>query len=210
MARRITEQQLCLHRGYPNSKGKDPLVRTGQRQRIQKCEIRFAESRAVIPEIRNAVRRIDARVPVSAVATMSELIESELFAERGLSLAASVFAVLACILAGVGLYGVMACLVAQRRREFGIRLALGASSRAIARMVLREGIAIEIGGLGLGMPCAFVSSQWGREALYGLHAMKAGIWVTAAIGILLVTTLTAWIPARVAARIDPQMTLKDG
>ncbi len=167
------------------------------------------EARAVIPEIRIAVRKMDVRVPVSAVAAMSELIENELFAERGLSLAASVFALLACTLVGVGLYGVMAYMVAQRRREFGIRLAVGASPRAIARMVLREGVAIGIAGLALGIPCAFASSRWGREALYGLQAMEAGIWVAGAIGILLVTMLTTWIPARVAARIDPQKALKD-
>jgi putative ABC transport system permease protein len=167
------------------------------------------EERAVIPEIRSAVHRTDARVPVSAVAPLSELIDNELFAERALSLAASVFAVLACVLAGVGLYGVMAYLVAQRRREFGIRLALGASVRGIALMVLREGGVIGIAGLALGVPCAFAVSKWGGEALYGLQATETGIWAVAAFGILLVTMVTAWIPARMAARIDPQRTLKD-
>jgi len=167
------------------------------------------EERTVMPEIRNAVHRVDPRVPVSSVATMSELIDSELFAERGLSLAASVFALLACTLAGVGLYGVMAYMVAQRKREFGIRLAVGASPRVIARMVLREGFAIGIAGLALGIPCAFAASRWGREALYGLRSMETGIWLAGGTGILLVTMLTTWIPARVAARIDPQKTLKD-
>ena len=162
-----------------------------------------------MPEIRNAVHRVDPRVPVSSVATMSELIDSELFAERGLSLAAGVFALLACTLAGVGLYGVMAYMVAQRKREFGIRLAVGASPRVIARMVLREGFAIGIAGLALGIPCAFAASRWGREALYGLRSMETGIWLAGGTGILLVTMLTTWIPARVAARIDPQKTLKD-
>lgn len=164
---------------------------------------------AVIREIRNTVHRLDARVPVSAVATMSELIDNELFAERSLSLAANVFAVLACVLAGVGLYGVMAYMVVQRRREFGIRLAVGASPGVIARMVVREGNAIGIAGLALGAPCAFAASKWGREALYGLQATEAGIWAVAALGILLITVLTAWVPARMAAGIDPQRTLRE-
>lgn len=86
---------------------------------------------------------------------MSELIDDELFAERSLSLAAGVFALLACVLAAVGLYGVMAYMVAQRRREFGIRLAVGASPGALSWMVLQEGAIIAIAGLALGAPCAF-------------------------------------------------------
>jgi ABC-type antimicrobial peptide transport system permease subunit len=99
--------------------------------------------------------------------------------------------------------------VALRRREFGIRLAVEASPRVIARMVLREGGAIGIAGLALGIPCALAASKWGREALYGLPAMEAGIWALAAMGILLVALLTAWLPARMAAGIDPQRTLRE-
>jgi putative ABC transport system permease protein len=167
------------------------------------------QERSVIREIRNRVQRLDARLPVSAVATMSELIDDELFAERSLSMAATVFAVLACVLAGVGLYGVMAHMVAQRRREFGIRLAVGAGPGVIARMVLREGGAIGISGLAFGVPCAFAASKWGQEALYGLQAMEARIWPIAALGILLVAVLAAWVPARMAAAIDPQTTLRE-
>jgi putative ABC transport system permease protein len=155
------------------------------------------------------VHQIDPRVPVSAVATMSELIDTELFAERGLSLAAGVFAVLACALAAVGLYGVMAYMVAQRRREFGIRLAIGATPRRIALLVLREAGAIGIAGLLLGIPCAYAGSKWGQQALYGLAAMQAVVWGGAAMGILAVIMLTAWIPARVAARMNPQSALKE-
>lgn len=140
---------------------------------------------------------------------MSELIDDELFAERSLSLAAGVFALLACVLAAVGLYGVMAYMVAQRRREFGIRLAVGASPGALSWMVLQEGAIIAIAGLALGAPCAFAASTWGREALYGLQAMEAGIWAIAASGVLLVAVLTAWVPARMAAGIDPQKTLRE-
>jgi putative ABC transport system permease protein len=200
---------------YLNLRGHiEPLIYLPYTESGELHELTFyvrtkGEERAVIPEIRNAVHRVDARLPVSAMATMSELIDDELFAERSLSLAATVFAVLACVLAGVGLYGVMAYMVAQRRREFGIRLAVGASPRVIALMVLREGGAIGIAGLALGVPCAFAASKWGREALYGLQAIEAGIWAVAALGILLVAVLTAWIPARMAAEIDPQNTLRE-
>ena len=164
---------------------------------------------AVIREIRTAVKALDARVPVSAVATMSSLIDDELFAERSLSLAAGIFAALACLLAGVGVYGVMACMVAQRRREFGIRLALGARAGVIARMVLREGTAIALAGLALGVPSAFAASRWGREVLYGLQAVETRIWALAAAGILLIAVVTTWVPARMAADIDPQKTLRE-
>ena len=167
------------------------------------------DERIILQEIRTAVQKLDARVPVSAVGTMTEQIDGDLFAERSLSLASIVFAVLACVLAGVGLYGVMAYMVTQRRREFGIRLAVGASPQVIARMVLREGGTIGIAGLALGIPCAFGVSRWGREALYGLQAMQLELWVLAGLGILLVAVLTAWVPARIAAGVDPQKTLRE-
>jgi predicted lysophospholipase L1 biosynthesis ABC-type transport system permease subunit len=200
---------------YLNLRGHiEPLIYLPYTVRGELHELTFyvrtkGQDRPVIREIRNAVQQLDARVPVAAAATMDELIDGQLFAERSLSLAASVFAVLACALAGVGLYGVMAYMVAQRKREFGIRLALGASPEAITRIVLREGAVLGIAGLALGLPCAFAASKWGREALYGLHAMEAGIWALAALGILLVAVLTAWVPARMAARIDPQKTLRE-
>jgi ABC-type antimicrobial peptide transport system permease subunit len=140
---------------------------------------------------------------------MSSLMDDELFAERSLSLAASVFAVLACLLAAVGVYGVMACLVAERRREFGIRLALGARPGVIARMVLREGVAISVAGLALGAPSAFVASRWARDVFYGLQPVETRVWALAAAGILLVAIVTTWTPARMAADIDPQKTLRE-
>lgn len=103
----------------------------------------------------------------------------------------------------------MAYMVAQRKREFGIRLAVGASPTAIARMVLREGVAIGIAGLMLGVPCAFAASKWGQEAIYGLQEMKTALWALAALGILLVAVLTAWAPARTAAGINPQRALRE-
>lgn len=163
----------------------------------------------VIRGIRNVVGKLDARVPVSGVATISELIDGDLVAERSLSLAAVMFAVFACLLAAVGLYGVMVYMVGQRRREFGIRLAVGASPGVIARMVLREGSTVGIAGLILGAPLAYAASKWGREAMYGLDAIQTGIWILAALAILFVTVSTAWIPARIAAATDPHHALRE-
>jgi ABC-type antimicrobial peptide transport system permease subunit len=103
----------------------------------------------------------------------------------------------------------MAYMVAQRRREFGIRLAIGATPGRIALLVLREAGAIGIAGLLLGIPCAYAGSKWGQQALYGLKAMQGEIWASAALGILLVIMLTAWIPAHVAAMLNPQIALKE-
>ena len=200
---------------YLNLRGHiQPLIYLPYTVRGELHELTFyvrtkGNERPVMREIRNAVKALDARVPISAVATMSSLIDGELFAERSLSLAAGIFAVLACILAGVGVYGVMACMVAQRRREFGIRLALGARPGVIARMVLREGAAIAVAGLALGVPSGFAASRWGREVLYGLQAVETRIWALAAAGILLVALVTTWVPARMAAEIDPQKTLRE-
>jgi len=200
---------------YLNLRGHiEPLIYLPYTVRGELHELTFyvrtkGQERPVIREIRNVVKGLDARVPLSAVATMSSLIDDELFAERSLSLAAGIFAVLACVLAGVGVYGVMACMVARRRREFGIRLALGARPGVVARMVLREGAAIAVAGLILGVPAGFAASRWGREVLYGLQAVESSIWALAAAGILLVAVVTTWIPARMAADIDPQKTLRE-
>ena len=164
---------------------------------------------SVMPLIRRTVQKLDARVPVSAFGTMEEQLDSQLSAERGLSVAANVFAVLAFFLAGVGLYGVMAYRVTQRRREFGIRLAIGARPDVIARLVVKEGAVTGLAGLALGIPFALLASHWESNQLYGLTAQDPALWALAALGILAVTMLAIWLPAHSAAAIDPQKILRE-
>jgi ABC-type antimicrobial peptide transport system permease subunit len=126
-------------------------------------------------------------------------------------LAASItsgFALLAFLVAIAGIYGVMAFLVAGRRREIGIRMALGADAGAVQRFVFRSSLAAVVAGALIGVTAALIASRWIASQLYGVTATDPATYA-GVCGVVVATALLAtWVPARRAARIDPAMTLK--
>ena len=112
------------------------------------------------------------------------------------------------MLAAVGLYGVIAQSVAQRTRELGIRMALGAAPKSVSRLVLREGLTLAVIGMALGVPAAIAAEQAMRRMLEGVGPADA--WILIGVGVLLtvVTVAACWIPARRAARVDPLVALR--
>ncbi len=124
-------------------------------------------------------------------------------------LLALVFAGVALFLAGIGLYGVLAYQVAQRRREIGIRMALGSSTRRIFGMVVREGVVLLAAGFVAGLAGAFAIRKTLESQLYGIGAMDPSV-MSAVAGILgLVALVACLVPARRAARIDPTVALNE-
>jgi putative ABC transport system permease protein len=158
--------------------------------------------------IEEAVHRLDPNVPVYDVRTIGEQIDRALRTERTFAMLSSTFGVLALLLSAVGLYGVMANAVSRRTRELGIRLALGAEPRRILRLVLGEaGLLVAFGAVA-GLPAAWLTGRAIRSLLFGV---QPGDWtsVAAAVGVLMaVAGLSAWIPARRAARVDPMVALR--
>lgn len=159
--------------------------------------------------VRQALAAIDPELPLYGVRTMQERIDQSLVDRRTPMVLATMFAAAALLLAALGLYGVLAYQVAQRRREIGIRLALGSDPGGIFALVLREGLTLLAVGLVVGIAGAFGIRRAIESQLYEVNAMDPLV-LSAVAGVLALTALLACaVPARRAARIDPMVALGD-
>jgi ABC-type antimicrobial peptide transport system permease subunit len=118
------------------------------------------------------------------------------------------FGGLAVLLVATGLYGTLAYTVSRRTAEMGIRMALGAQRNEVLRMILRESLVVCVAGLALGLPLVFLSTRLLQSLLFGLAPRDPLTIAAAAAGIIAVTVIASWIPARRAATIDPQVALR--
>jgi ABC-type antimicrobial peptide transport system permease subunit len=120
----------------------------------------------------------------------------------------SLFAALALLLSGIGLYGLIAYSVEQRTREFGIRTALGASPRAVLALVLREGAPLIAAGLALGLAGAFATARFLRHMVFETSLHDPAVFLTVALLLAIVALLACYLPSRRATRIDPIIALR--
>jgi predicted permease len=158
--------------------------------------------------IRALIRQMDAGLPVNDMDLMTDLIDESLFVERSLGYLSIGFALLATLLAVVGLYGVMSYSVTSRYRELGIRIAIGATPEGVLAMVLREAAYLGIGGAMCGIPIVLATTSYIRASLYGVHANDPWIWVSAVVLLIAIALLAGFVPAWQAARIDPHSALR--
>jgi predicted permease len=158
--------------------------------------------------LRTEVRGVDASVPVYDLRTVSGQMEISLLTERLLATLSTVFGCLATILAAVGLYGVMAFMVARRTREIGIRMALGAGRRTVIWMVLRETLTLAGIGVGIGLIGAYGVTRLIQAQLFGVQPTDLLTMAAASLGIAAVTALAGYLPALRATRIDPMVALR--
>ncbi len=167
------------------------------------------EPQSVIGAVRREVAQVDAELPFYSVRTMDERLSVSVRDRRTPTVLATGFAVVALFLAAIGIYGVLAYQVSQRRREIGIRMALGAANSSIFTLVLREGGLIVALGTGLGIAGAYLLRQPIQGQLYEVGAMDVRI-VSAVAALLVVVALAACLlPARRAAKTDPMIALSD-
>ena len=139
---------------------------------------------------------------------MDQILTESLAVDRfGMVLYGS-FAVVALLLAAVGIYGVMAFTVAQRTREFGLRMALGAGRTQVLGIVLKEGATLATLGLFFGFGGAFLVGRAMQSNLYEVGVMDSGAFSTVAFLLLAVALLACWIPAQRATRVDPMISLR--
>ncbi|MDP2998162.1 MAG: ABC transporter permease [Bryobacterales bacterium] len=158
--------------------------------------------------IREAVRRTNASVPIFDVTSMEERIGESLGVRRVMAELVSVFGAIGLLLATIGLYGVIAQLVAERTREIGIRAALGARPGQILSHFLRQGLRSGILGLIVGFAAAAYAQRWLASLLYEVKPFDAATFSAASLGVLSLLSLAVWWPARRAARIDPGSALR--
>jgi predicted lysophospholipase L1 biosynthesis ABC-type transport system permease subunit len=159
---------------------------------------------AIVP----MMRRIDPTLPVGELRTMAQQVRENVFEDRFVSTLAAVFAGLATILAAVGLYGVLAYTVAQRTREFGLRMALGADAMMIRRLVLRQ-VAFMTGiGGAIGLALAFGAGLLAQSQLYQMTGVDPFVFASAAVLLGTVALASGFIPAYRASKVDPMLALR--
>jgi len=160
------------------------------------------------PMIRAAVRKLDANLPVSQMKTEEKQRDDSLSVERLSAALSSAFGALATVLAAIGIYGVMAFLVARRTREIGIRLALGASAGDVLWLVMREVLVLAGAGVLIGLPVALLVTRLLESQLYGIAPHDPAIAIAATLGLVAVAALSGYLPARRATRVDPVTALR--
>jgi len=166
------------------------------------------EPTALGSTLRKIVQSADANLPVFDMKTLDQQVDEIAFSERLLTFFSLCLGLLAALLAAIGLYGVMAYMVAQRTREIGIRMALGASQKNVAWLVLREIVRISIAGLGIGLVAAFGLGKLIESQLFGIKASNPLVFLTSALLLSAVALLAGWLPARKAASVDPMVALR--
>ena len=162
----------------------------------------------LITAVPQMMRRIDPTLPVQDLKTMPQQLRENVFLDRMISILSAAFALLATLLAAVGLYGVLAYSVSQRTREIGVRMALGADSGRVQRMVLRQVGAMVAVGVAVGALGAFGLGRAARSLLYGLEGHDPVVFITAVLLLAAVAFGAGWLPARRASRTQPMMALR--
>jgi predicted permease len=158
--------------------------------------------------IRNEVKQLDAAMPVYQMKTLESQLDETLLTDRLIALLSAGFGLLATLLASVGLYGVMAFVVARRRKELGIRLALGAQAGSVIWMVMREVLLLLAIGLAVGIPAARSLGRLVATQLYGILPNDPWLAGFTMLVLTLVSAAAGFIPAWRASRIDPIMALR--
>jgi predicted permease len=163
---------------------------------------------AVIAAVRGAVWEINPYLPVFSVRTQQDQINEHLRQERLISLLAGSFAASAVLLAGIGLYGVIAYAVSRRTSEIGVRMALGATRRSVRRLVLRDSALVVVPGAIVGLGLSFVATRLIRSMLYGLNPADPFTMAAATAALLAIAALASLLPAQRATRVDPLAALR--
>jgi putative ABC transport system permease protein len=158
--------------------------------------------------VRDAIWAVDRDQPVWKIRSMQSLLERDLAPHRFTALLAGSFALLALLLALIGVYGVMAYAVAQRSREIGIRMALGAAPEAVLAMVLRNAMGMALGGILVGAAAAAFATRLMSGMLYGVGATDPLTFVAVSVILAGVACLASYLPARRATRVDPMVVLR--
>jgi putative ABC transport system permease protein len=158
--------------------------------------------------IREAIWRVDRDQPVWGVATMDQLLESAVGSPRFIVLLIGGFALVALLLGGIGVYGVLSYTISQRTNELGIRIALGAESRQVVRLVVGEGMRIVGIAVAIGLAASFAATRLLRSQLFGVGPTDVLTFVVVTLLLSVVAMLACYLPARRASRVDPMVALR--
>jgi predicted permease len=166
------------------------------------------DPRSVLPAVREAIREVDPQLVVTATHLMEERVARSVAEERFRAVLSSAFGVTALVLAAIGLYGVIARRTADRRREFGVRVALGARPADVGGLVLRDAALLVAGGLLIGLPAAYATAQVTHSLLYGITPSSPWFFAGVAAVLAAVAAAASFLPARRASLADPVTALR--
>ncbi len=158
--------------------------------------------------VRGLFRELDPNLPLFTIRTLDETIALNLARQRFAVALLGAFAAIGLLLAAVGVYGVMAYSVSRRTREMGIRMALGAQSGDVLRMVLREGLKLTAIGVAIGLLAALAITQSMKNLLYGVSVADPLTFAGVPFLLVVVAMIACWLPARRAAKTDPMTSLR--
>ena len=166
------------------------------------------DATALVPMLRGLAREMDATVPIFNVRSMEKIVSDSVARPRFNALLIFLFAVLALILAGVGIYGVISYVVSQRQHEIGVRLALGARSSDILKMVVGQGFKLVAAGIGIGLVAVLGLTQLLSSLLFGISATDPLTFIAVSAVLSGVALLACYVPARRATKVDPMIALR--
>jgi putative ABC transport system permease protein len=186
-----------------------PKPQVGYMTLVVRADCRRAcDAAALAPAIRGAIASIDPQVPLAAVQTMDTVLRNATARPRFYLVLLGIFAVVALVLAAVGIYGVTSYSVSRRTHEIGLRLALGAEPAQLLRQVVREGMVVAVAGAGAGFCGALLCTRLLRGILYGVPAHDPITFAGVTAILCGVALAASWIPARRATRITPLEALR--
>jgi putative ABC transport system permease protein len=167
------------------------------------------DPRGLAAAIRDGIREVDPDVPASSVLTMEDRVAASLAQPRLQAIVLGTFACLALLLAGVGTYGVMSYSTRQRTREIGIRMAIGASSRAVLSLLLGKGLVMVAAGIAAGLLGALALTRALRTLLFEVSPSDPLVFIGVTAALATVAMVAAWVPARRATRLQPLAALRE-
>jgi putative ABC transport system permease protein len=162
----------------------------------------------VLPAVRRELQALDRSIALANVGTMDQAMARSVASDRLLAILLGAFATLALLLAGIGIFGVLSYAIAQRTRELGIRLALGARRGDVVRLVARETAPMVAGGVALGLVCALALARFVRSMLYEVGPADPATFVVVGLTLAVVGVVSALAPARRASRVDPVIAMR--
>lgn len=177
-------------------------------QRLSVVARSIGDPNALVPSVRRLVGELDAALPVYNVRPMSAVVAKTITAPRLSATVSTVVALVALVLAGVGLYGVLAFTVSQRRHEIGVRMALGAPASAVGRLIVKQGMMLAIGGVLVGGAGSLAVVQFVRAQLFGVKPVDVPTVIITGGLFIGITILASWLPARRAAAVSPLTALR--
>jgi ABC-type antimicrobial peptide transport system permease subunit len=160
--------------------------------------------------VQQAIWEIDPEQPITQISTMDELVLGSVAQPRFSMTLLSVFAGLALALASVGIYGVISYSVSQRTHELGLRMALGAQTGDLLKLILRHGLTLAGAGIGIGLIAAIFFTRLMESLLFGIAAFDPATFILVAVLLGLVALIATLVPALRAARVDPMVSLRFG